>query len=184
MNIVQFIRGPFASYDPIKHADAIFFATDRKIIYLDGCAYGAGSEAINAVEDVQINENILTITYTTGESKKIDLTLTIPIASSEVDGLMSAQDKKNLNALTTLLNEEGIVELSSTYISEIKDVTVNIPINIGGFTTNVTVGQLNGKTYNQILDDLLFPPVNPTHGTPYVNGVYYTHLPLPTTSRV
>lgn len=168
MSIVKFIKGPVTSYNSELYTGAIYFATDEKVIYLDGTPYGAKSE--RSVEDITVKDNVLTITYTAGEPKSIDLSVTFPEASETNSGLMSSEDKKKLSALASILNEEGIVELSTTYTSNIADVLLAMPNKVGGFDKGTTVGQLNGKSYNEMFDDLLFPSVNPSHGTPSLTG--------------
>lgn len=170
MSIVQFIKGPKSSYNASLYPGGIFFATDEKVIYVDGISYGAKPESVRAVADVVLSGSVLTISYTQGEPKQIELADIFTIASETADGLMSAQDKKNLDALSALLNEEGIVELSTSYQSGIEDTTLAMPTAVGGFAAGTTVGQLNGKSYNEMFDDLLFPSVNPSHGTPSLTG--------------
>ena len=145
-------------------------ANNSPLIVVDGIPYGAKPESVRAVADVVLSGSVLTISYTQGEPKQIELADIFTIASETADGLMSAQDKKNLDALSALLNEEGIVELSTSYQSGIEDTTLAMPTAVGGFAAGTTVGQLNGKSYNEMFDDLLFPSVNPSHGTPSLTG--------------
>lgn len=55
---------------------------------------------------------------------------------------------------------------SSEYESNIEDKTLAMPNAVGGIAKGTKVSQLEGKTYNEILDDLLFPTVNPTFTAP------------------
>lgn len=55
---------------------------------------------------------------------------------------------------------------SGEYLSTIADTTLQMPNAVGGIAKGTTVGSLNGKTYNQLFDDLLFPTVNPTFTAP------------------
>lgn len=56
--------------------------------------------------------------------------------------------------------------LGGTYTSEIEDTELEMPSAVGGISKGTTVGDLNGKTINQMFDDLLFPTVNPTYVVP------------------
>lgn len=56
--------------------------------------------------------------------------------------------------------------LGGTYTSEIEDTELEMPFAVGGISKGTTVGDLNGKTINQMFDDLLFPTVNPTYVAP------------------
>lgn len=177
MSLVKFVKGLYASYNTNTHADAIYFATDTGVIYVNGVAYGAKmtSEEVNdmigrTVEDVTLLGNVLTITYTKGAPKTVDLTVAFSNATQEADGMMSMQDKKNLDALAKLLNDAGVVELSTNYESSIEDTTLEMPNAVGGINKGTTVAELNGKSYNQLFDDLLFPTVNPTGSGPTVSG--------------
>lgn len=49
----------------------------------------------------------------------------------------------------------------TTYTSNIEDTTLKMPSAVGGIKANTTLGSLKGKTYDELLDDLLFPTVNP-----------------------
>lgn len=54
----------------------------------------------------------------------------------------------------------------SEYESNIEDKTLAMPSKVGGIAAGTTVAQLEGKTFNEVLDDLLFPTVNPTFTAP------------------
>lgn len=56
--------------------------------------------------------------------------------------------------------------LGGTYTSEIADTTLEMPSTVGGIQAGTKVEALNGKNYNQMFDDLLFPTVNPTYVAP------------------
>ena len=63
-------------------------------------------------------------------------------------------------------NELDLSVLGGTYTSEIEDTELEMPSAVGGISKGTTVGNLNGKTINQMFDDLLFPTVNPTYVAP------------------
>ena len=55
---------------------------------------------------------------------------------------------------------------SSEYESGIADKTLTTPNAVGGIAKGTKVSDLEGKTYAEIIDDLLFPTVNPTFTAP------------------
>lgn len=50
---------------------------------------------------------------------------------------------------------------SGIYESDFDPATV-VPDTVGGITQNTTVSQLNGKTFSEMFDELLFPTIPPT----------------------
>lgn len=50
---------------------------------------------------------------------------------------------------------------SGVYQPAIEDMNLSMPNTVGGLDKGTTVGELTGKTYNQLFDDLLFPTVYP-----------------------
>lgn len=78
------------------------------------------------------------------------------------------------------LNEEGSIIIvsfsdgstkeieigSGKYESKIEDKSIAMTSAYGDFTKGTTVGQLEGKTYNELFDGILFPTVNPTFSAP------------------
>lgn len=75
-----------------------------------------------------------------------------------VDGLMTITYSDN----TTTTVEIG----SGKYQSKIEDTTIAMTSNYGDFKAGTTVGTLNGKTYDELFDGILFPTVNPTFTAP------------------
>lgn len=59
-----------------------------------------------------------------------------------------------------------IAMAKSEYESNIEDKTLTMPNAVGGIAKGTKVSDLEGKTYNEVLDDLLFPTVNPTFTAP------------------
>lgn len=63
------------------------------------------------------------------------------------------------------------IEMAKTeYESNIEDKNLAMPNAVGGIAKGTKISALEGKTYNEMFDDLLFPSVNPTHGTPSLSG--------------
>lgn len=112
-NVVKFYRGLAASYNPITHADGIYFATDTKKIIMNNAEYGGDSN--KKVSDVALNANAngIVITYTDSTST----TLLLGKATVTADGLMSKEDKTKLDSLD---------------LSGIKGSTVKVGVAITG----------------------------------------------------
>lgn len=79
----------------------------------------------------------------------------------------------NLNAdrskfvITYLDGTSNEIEMAkSEYESNIDDKTLTMPNAVGGIAKGTKVSDLEGKTYNEVLDNLLFPTVNPTFTAP------------------
>lgn len=56
----------------------------------------------------------------------------------------------------------------STYTSNIENTALTMPNAVGGINKGTKVSELNGKTYDQMFDDLLFPTIQPTKTDPSV----------------
>lgn len=67
-----------------------------------------------------------------------------------------------VGVMSTPMNGGG----SGEYESNIEDKTLAMPNAVGGIAKGTTISSLEGKTYNEMFDDLLFPTVNPTFTTP------------------
>lgn len=66
--------------------------------------------------------------------------------------------------------ETRIAAASDDYTSAISDKTLQVPNTVGGIAKGTTVQDLEGMSYAEIIDALLFPSVDPTHGNPSVSG--------------
>lgn len=148
-SIIKFYRGLSSAYNPVTHANGIFFTTDTHKIMLNGSEYGGDSS--KKVANVTLNENAngIVITYTDSTTSNLDFAK----ASSLVDGLMSKEDKAKLDSLS------GFYESSL-------DPTVATVEKLGGIAAGTTVAQLTDKSYDEIFDTLIFPTVNPTFTAP------------------
>lgn len=95
-SVVKFYRGLSSAYNPVTHANGIFFTTDTHKIMLNGSEYGGDSS--KKVANVTLNENAngIVITYTDSTTSNLDFVK----ASSLVDGLMSKEDKAKLDSLS------------------------------------------------------------------------------------
>ena len=78
----------------------------------------------------------------------------------------------------TSSEELDLSVLGGAYISEIEDTELEMPSAVGGISKGTTVGDLNGKTINQMFDDLLFPTVNPTFVAPSASIAFNSYSTL------
>lgn len=74
--------------------------------------------------------------------------------------------------------EVDLSELAGIYTSDIEDTELEMPSAVGGISKGTTVGELNGKTINQMFDDLLFPTVNPTYVAPSASIAFNSYATL------
>lgn len=85
----------------------------------------------------------------------------------EVSGVSLSEDGKTLIVSKSDGSSlEVSLGASGEYLSTITDTTLEMPSAVGGIAKGTTVADLNGKTYNQLFDDLLFPTVYPIFTAP------------------
>ena len=96
---INFKLGTEVDYDSKVFENVIYFATDTKNIIINGNKYGIdfNDNDIDLVSKIEFTDTIgeFKITNTNGEI----YTLSLPLATEEYNGLMSAADKKKLNTL-------------------------------------------------------------------------------------
>lgn len=112
--VIKFVKGLKVNYEDInnQYPHCIFFATDDKVIKVDGVEYGLGSakqtELLKKlVTDIKISGNN-TITLVDTEAKTVGTSITINNASQTVAGLMSADDKKKFDSFFGSGTGEGV----------------------------------------------------------------------------
>lgn len=111
--MIQFFRGLKASYDLTAHGRDIYFAYDSREILANGVSYGISKEDAeklnNTVSGVNYDEatHTVTVSYT---GSKVTSTFVLPVASSTVNGLMSATDKATFDVLNGTVDVEGSVK--------------------------------------------------------------------------
>ena len=129
--MIQFFKGPYASYVQETHGSGIYFAIDKGIIKLGGKDYIGPLADSTAVKNIAISDDgaSFVVSFLDGTSKNIEMA-------------------------------------TSDYASNIEDKTLAMPNAVGGIAKGTKVSQLEGKTYDEILDDLFFPTVNPTFTAP------------------
>ena len=109
---VKFFRGVFGNYKSGNdHKDAVYFSTDTQELFLNGVAYGiskADAEKLdNSVKGVELANGVITVSYT---GTKAATTITLPLASSEANGLMSKEDKAAFDVLNGSADVAGSVK--------------------------------------------------------------------------
>lgn len=155
--MIQFYRGLRSKYnypDNTSLVDAIFFATDTGEILINGENFGTD---INKVADVTFDGNTNTFTFTKGDGSNVVAALG--------DKLLTDSDKQALESVKEIL-ESG--NLSVTYIPGVDDSVATVD-KLGGIAAGTTAGSLKNKTISAVLDDLLFPTVQPTAVEPSVS---------------
>lgn len=122
--MVKFYRGLAEKFNQSTHADGLYFATDKGVIFLNDQTYGSGN-----ITDVALSEEgILTVKSWNPATKEdfeltYDLKTSIPTAVSSVDGeggtsgLMSAADKEALDNIVKAIKDGTI--------GTVKDVAEN-----------------------------------------------------------
>lgn len=164
--MAKLYRGKAALFNAETHKDGLFFATDINEIYLsftgsDGNTITRvyGSEFLIKNVDLNSEGTKLVITYREGNSKEIDIANLLAKATQDAAGLMSAQDKKNLDTLfEAYSNDElgkvqGVAEDDKVLSITDKIVSATISLNYNSATKSI---QLLGK--------------NDSEGNPYVLG--------------
>lgn len=141
MAILKFYRGLQEKYNPVTHADGIFFCTDTHKIKINGEDYG-GVDYGKTVKDVSLDGVNLKITYTDESTNNVDLSKIL------------------------------------VYQSAIESKDLTMPAAVGGFAKGTKVSDLEGKSYNSMFDDLLFPTVNPTYVAPTASLAFKSYATL------
>jgi len=108
-----------------------------------------------ATDTLEIIHNNQSYSGLLEESKSVkDITL--------IDGVMTITYTDN----STTTAEVG----SGKYTSNIEDKNVAMTTKYGDYVVGTKVSDLEGKTYDELFDGILFPTINPAHGTPSVSG--------------
>lgn len=136
MTYINFYRGLKAKYDSIAHANGVYFTTDAKEIIMNGVSY------IGSLADLGEEKLIKSIAAAADNSKLI---------------ITYVDDSTKEITLSTASGE---------YESNIEDKTLAMPNAVGGIAKGTKLEALEGKSYDAIFDDLLFPTVNPTFTAP------------------
>lgn len=116
---VKFYRGLKEKYSESTHLDGIYFATDTFEIIVNNKTYGGTKSA--TVSEISYDEPSHKFTIIKGDGSSVELSL--PVTDGTNAGLMSAEDKKKLDAVLEGFDPEG--PSVQEEIDEIKAYTVN-----------------------------------------------------------
>lgn len=116
---VKFYRGLKEKYNESTHLDGIYFATDTFEIIVNNKTYGGAKSA--TVSEISYDEPSHKFTIVKGDGSSVELSL--PVTDGTNAGLMSAEDKKKLDAVLEGFDPEG--PSVQEEIDKIKAYTVN-----------------------------------------------------------
>lgn len=130
--MIKFFRGPAALFDQTEHKDGLYFAIDKGEIYLNDSVYGSEY----TITDIEVKDGTtLVVSYREHDPKEINLIELLIKASDKSAGLMSAEDKINLDAIAkAYANDElgkvqGIAEGDKVLSISDKLVSATIGLN-------------------------------------------------------
>ena len=180
--VIKFVKGLKVNYEDInnQYPHCIFFATDDKVIKVDGVEYGLGSAGLTEVlkklvTDITISGNN-TIQLVNADKETVGTSITINNASQTVAGLMSAEDKAkfdtffgsagegtNLSAIWKMIGtkKEGSNVQASTLwggIDEVQDELLSFTNQKGkpsGLATLDTNGLIPSDQLPSYVDDVI-----------------------------
>lgn len=132
MAYINFYRGVRDNYTGTdSQQDCIYFATDTRTILMNGAEYGVSGEVANNIEQV-INSGIVDVTFNSPNNivfKNLEGTeianITIPDATTSTSGLMTAEDKSNL--------EKAISDIGEVN-TKVEEIEQSVESNISGLT--------------------------------------------------
>lgn len=139
--MIQFFRGLRDLYNVTTHGQGIYFATDTYEIIHNGQSYSGLLQESKSVQDITLEEGVMTILYTDGTTDTIEIG-------------------------------------SGKYTSNITDKNIAMTTAYGDFTIGTKVSQLEGKTYDELFDGILFPTVNPTFTAPSASIALESYAPI------
>lgn len=102
-----------------------------------------------------------------------------PLGDSTAVKSIALNDDGSKFVISYLDDTSNEIEMAKTeYESNIEDKNLAMPNALGGFAKGTKISALEGKTYNEMFDDLLFPTVNPTF-TPPSASIKFTNYSSP-----
>lgn len=147
MATVKFYRGNEAQYNQVTHADCIYFATDTRVIILNGQRYGYNALNHKEVSSISYENSTgnLKFTYSNGTSDTVKLAEATAGSTSETSkgGLMSANQVYKLSnvADNAQVNVIETVKVDNVALP-VSEKTVNIDLSSikSDITKNKVVG--------------------------------------------
>lgn len=138
MSQVKFYRGLKEKYNKSTHLDGIYFAIDTFEIIVNNKTYGGTKSA--TVSEISYDEPSHKFTIVKGDGSSVELSL--PVTDGTNAGLMSAEDKKKLDAVLKGFDPEG--PSVQEEIDKIKAYTVNSKVISENPVLNGTDIKLDG----------------------------------------
>lgn len=135
---VKFYRGLKEKYNESTHLDGIYFATDTFEIIVNNKTYGGTKSA--TVSEISYDEPSHKFTIVKSDGSSVELSL--PVTDGTNAGLMSAEDKKKLDAVLEGFDPEG--PSVQEEIDAIKAYTVNSKVISENPVLNGTDIKLDG----------------------------------------
>lgn len=151
--MIQFLRGLRAKYSSATMADAIYFATDTGELLVNGVNYGADQVKL---KDVTFDTAHNKLTFTKGDDTIFDVNFG--------DKLLSDADRSAIENLKEALEGAGFTAIYDTKL----DDNIATTEKLGGIAAGTKVSALKGRKITEVLDDLIFPTVQPTKTDPTV----------------
>lgn len=110
-------------------------------------------------------DNTDAITSVAGLTGNVD-TSSLAAKLADITDSNSLARKTDLPTKLSDLEVDIEIEGNAEYESAIADKTLTTPNAVGGIAKGTKVSDLEGKTFSEMFDDLLFPTVNPTFTAP------------------
>ena len=182
---IQYIQHASTGATPNKWTFDSWYVRSRSKFALNSNKKGGNAAIGTTTKPVYIDSTgeIKAVSYTLGKNVPSDALLTDKSVTAVDNHYTPEEDTSSaLNApegeVVVGLKRDAaghVVGVTSTpmsgggsgeYESNIEDKTLAMPSAVGGIAKGTTISALEGKTYNEMFDDLLFPTVNPTFTAP------------------
>lgn len=144
--MIKFYRGLKASYVQATHGEGIYFATDTAEILVNGVSYGVDQEKVKDVS-FDSTKNVLTFKRQNKDDLVVDFG----------NKLLSDEDRSAVDRLKEALEGAGF---TANYETELDDDLATLTA-IGGIPAGTKVSKYKNKPLSNVVDDLLFPTVQP-----------------------
>lgn len=136
---------------------------------------GGGDIVISSEGAIAIDDNLNDASVNPVQNRVIYQALESKIDSTDLSDVALSgdyNDLTNLPVFKTFNNQpitgEGNIEVSTVYESNIGDPDLTTVEDFGDIKAGTKLSAINGKTYNELFDNILFPTVNPTYTQPSV----------------
>lgn len=144
---VAFVRGLYNKYNQDLHEDCIYFATDRKIIIVNGVEYG-----LDTVQAAILEDAVLSVSYVSPATLKfthkngIVTTIDLIVASASTNGLMSKEKFNQVDNNTSRIETLEATAVKQRVTAEDKSLVITE-------STTGTVAKVNIKPDQAVILD-------------------------------